>query len=172
MRAQGKQAQLLVAAMRLCEHWYITCALAAPKTALSALHKCKYFDRFREAPLRAASVGPAGNQENHVLIQVNRDNQITDGEATPGGIENIARARLSRVLARVSTVELHIGHVKQSSTNNPGYRCSVELRPEGMGVVAASAEGPGVEAVTRSACDKVLHAYDRAIGKKDPRARN
>ena len=107
-----------------------------------------------------------------MLIQVNRDNQITDGEATPDAIENIARARLSRVLSRLSTVELHLGHVKESRTAQPEYRCSVEIRPEGMGAVAASAEGVGVEAVTRSACDKVLHAYDKAVGKKDARASN
>ncbi len=107
-----------------------------------------------------------------MLIQVNRDNQISDSEATPELVEDIARTRLSRVLKRVSTVELHLGHVKESRTNQPEYRCSVEIRPEGMGAVAASAEGVGVEAVTRSACDKVLHAYDKAVGKKDPRASN
>ena len=107
-----------------------------------------------------------------MLIQVSRDNQINDGEADPVSIEDIARTRLSRVLARVSTVEVHIGHVKQGSTKQPEYRCSVEIRPEGMSAVAASAEGAGVETVTRSACDKVLHAYDRAVGKKDARASN
>lgn len=107
-----------------------------------------------------------------MFIQVNRDNQITDSEATPDQVETVARARLSRVLARVSTVELHLGHVKESRASHPEYRCSVEIRPEGMGVLAASAEGAGVEAVTRAACDKVLHAYDKAVGKKDPRASN
>ena len=107
-----------------------------------------------------------------MLIQVNRDNQIGDDEVATEVVEDIARNRLGRVLERVSTVELHLGHVKESRTRQPEYRCSVEIRPEGMGAVAASAEGVGVEAVTRSACDKVLHAYDKAVGKKDPRARN
>ena len=107
-----------------------------------------------------------------MLIQVSRDNQINDGEADPASIEDIARTRMSRVLARVSTVEVHIGHVRQGGAGKPEYRCSVEIRPEGMSAVAASAEGSGVDTVTRSACDKVLHAYDRAVGKKDARASN
>lgn len=107
-----------------------------------------------------------------MLIQVNRDNQISDDEVSIDTMEDIARNRLGRVLERVSTVELHLGHVKESRTNQPEYRCSVEIRPEGMGAVAASAEGVGVEAVTRSACDKVLHAYDKAVGKKAGRARS
>mgnify|MGYP002777074641 CR=1 FL=1 len=101
-----------------------------------------------------------------MLFQFNRDNQIDAGEASPDQVEDIVRSRLDRILKQVTRVEVHIGHVKESRTNEPELRCSIEVRPENMGAVAASAEGVGLEAVVRSASDKILHAFDKAVGKK------
>lgn len=105
-----------------------------------------------------------------MLFQFNRDNQIDGNEADPDQIEEIVRGRLDRILKQVTRVEVHLGHVKESRTDNPEFRCSIEVRPEHMGAVAAAAEGVGVEAVVRSASDKVLHAFDKAVGKKTARA--
>ena len=105
-----------------------------------------------------------------MLFQFNRDNQIDANEASPEQVEDIVRGRLDRILKQVTRVEVHIGHVKESRTNQPELRCSIEVRPENMGPVAAAAEGVGLEAVVRSASDKVLHAFDKSVGKKAARA--
>jgi hypothetical protein len=104
-----------------------------------------------------------------MFIEFNRDNQVTDSEASQETIEEIVNHRLSRLEKKVTSAEVHIAHVKESRTNNPEYRCSIEVRPDGLGPVAASAEGVGVEAVVRSACDKVLHAYEKVVGKQAAR---
>jgi Ni,Fe-hydrogenase I large subunit len=104
-----------------------------------------------------------------MFLEFNRDNQVSDGEASQEQIEEIVNRRLGRLENKVTSAEIHIAHVKESRTNNPEYRCSIEVRPENLGPVAASAEGVGVEAVVRSACDKVLHAYDKVIGKRAAR---
>jgi hypothetical protein len=101
-----------------------------------------------------------------MLIQVNRDNQLSQDEGAPDMVEGIVR---NRILDRVTTVEVHVGHVKESRTNQPEMRCSIEVRPNNLGAVAASAEGVGTEAVVRSACDKALHAYDKVVGKRSGR---
>jgi hypothetical protein len=105
-----------------------------------------------------------------MLIQVNRDNQVDEREAPTELVEGIVEKRLGRILDRVSAIEVHVGHTKTSRTDNPEMRCSVEVRPLNLQPVAASAEGVGTEAVVRSACDKVLHAYDKVIGKQTARA--
>lgn len=105
-----------------------------------------------------------------MLIQVNRDNQVDEAEAPTEMVEDMVQRRLGRILDRVSFVEVHVAHTKTSRTNNPEMRCSIEVRPLNLGPVAASAEGVGTEAVIRSACDKVLHAYDKVIGKQTARA--
>jgi hypothetical protein len=104
-----------------------------------------------------------------VFLDFNRDNQVDDREAPQEQVEEIVNRRLGRIANRVTRAEVHIGHVKESRTNNPELRCSIEVRPDNLGAVAASAEGVGIEAVVRSACDKVLHAYDKVIGKQAAR---
>ena len=101
-----------------------------------------------------------------MFVEFNRDNQVSEGEASQEQVEEIVNRRLSRIAGRVTSAEVHIGHVRESRTNNPEFRCSIEVRPENLGADAASAEGVGVEAVVRSACDKVLHDYDKVIGKQ------
>lgn len=104
-----------------------------------------------------------------MFVQVNRDNQMEDREADLAAVERMVTDRLGRITDKVTRAEVHLGHVKESRGNNPEYRCMVEVRPENLAPVAASAEGGEVETVVRSACDKVLNAYDKVIGKQAAR---
>lgn len=104
-----------------------------------------------------------------MFVDFNRDNQVTESEASQDQIEELVSRRLGRIADKVTRAEVHVAHVKESRTNHPELRCSIEVRPENLGPVAASAEGVGVEAVVRSACDKVLHAYDKVVGKQRAR---
>jgi hypothetical protein len=104
-----------------------------------------------------------------MFLDFNRDNQVDEAEAPQARVEEIVNQRLSRLKDRVTGAEIHIGHVKESRTNNPELRCSIEVRPNNLGAVAASAEGVGIDAVVRAACDKVLHAYDKVVGKQGAR---
>ena len=101
-----------------------------------------------------------------MFVEFNRDNQVSEAEASQEQVEEIVNRRLGRLDGKVTSAEIHISHVKESRTNNPELRCSIEVRPENLRAVAASAEGVGLEAVVRSACDKVLHAYEKAVGKQ------
>ena len=104
-----------------------------------------------------------------MFLDFNRDNQVDEAEAPQERVEQIVNQRLSRLKDRVTSAEIHIGHVKESRTNNPELRCSIEVRPSNLSAVAASAEGVGLDAVVRAACDKVLHAYDKVVGKQGAR---
>ncbi|WP_338505107.1 hypothetical protein V6R86_13295 [Sphingomonas kaistensis] len=104
-----------------------------------------------------------------MYVQVNRDNQMEDREADLDAVERMVTDRLGRITDKVTRAEVHLGHVKESRGNNPEYRCMVEVRPENLAPVAASAEGGEVETVVRSACDKVLNAYDKVVGKQAAR---
>ncbi|GAA4012325.1 hypothetical protein GCM10022280_07710 [Sphingomonas swuensis] len=104
-----------------------------------------------------------------MFIDFNRDNQVAENEASQEQVEGIVSHRLGRLDGKVTSAQVHIAHVRESRSSNPEYRCSIEVRPENLGPVAASAEGAGVDAVVRSACDKVLHAYEKAVGKQGAR---
>ena len=104
-----------------------------------------------------------------MFIDFNRDNQVNEREAPQEQVEEIVTRRLGRIASKLTRAEVHVGHVKESRTNQPELRCSIEVRPDNLGPVAASAEGVGIEAVVRSACDKVLHAYDKVVGKQGAR---
>lgn len=104
-----------------------------------------------------------------MFVEINRDNQVGASEAGADQVEEIVTRRLGRLDGKVTSAEVHIAHVKESRTNHPEHRCSIEIRPENLGPIAASAEGVGVESVVRSACDKVLHAYDKVVGKQAAR---
>lgn len=104
-----------------------------------------------------------------MFVEINRDNRVEANEAGTDQVEEIVNRRLGRLEGKVTSAEVHIGHVKESRTNHPELRCLIEIRPDNLGPVAASAEGVGVETVVRSACDKVLHAYDKVVGKQAAR---
>ena len=104
-----------------------------------------------------------------MLIQVNRDNQLTPSEAPTEQIEEIVSGRLSRVADRLTRVEVHVGDVNASKGGTRDKKCSVELRPENLKPVAGTAEAPTVEAAVRAATDKALHAYDNVVGKLSAR---
>lgn len=104
-----------------------------------------------------------------MFIDFNRDNQVQENEASQEQVESIVTHRLGRLDGKVTSAQVHIAHVKESRGSSPDYRCSIEIRPEHLSPVVASAEGAGVDAVVRSACDKVLHAYDKVVGKQAAR---
>ncbi|UUR09194.1 HPF/RaiA family ribosome-associated protein [Sphingomonas glaciei] len=104
-----------------------------------------------------------------MFIDFNRDNQVQDNEASQEQVESIVNHRLSRLDGKVTSAQVHLAHVRETKSSNPDYRCSIEIRPENLSPVAASAEGAGVDAVVRAACDKVLHAYDKVVGKQGAR---
>lgn len=104
-----------------------------------------------------------------MLVQVNRDNQISADEASPENIEQIIEGRFARISDRVTRVEVHVGDVNASKAGHHDKKCTVELRPENLRPLAGTAEAPTIEAAVRAAADKALHAYDNAVGKLSAR---
>ena len=105
-----------------------------------------------------------------MLIQVNRDNQLTPDEAPTDRIEQIIESRLGRLEDKVTRVEVHVGDVNASKGGTRDKKCTVELRPENLKPVAGTAEAPTVDAAVRAAADKALHAYDNVVGKLSARS--
>lgn len=102
-------------------------------------------------------------------FQFNSDNQI-DGDADMAGrVQEIVRARLSRVEDRLTRVEVHVGDVNGPRSGANDKRAMVELRPAGLAPISGGAQASSIEAAVASATDKALAAFDRQIGKMTDR---
>ena len=101
-------------------------------------------------------------------FQFNSDNQIDGDTQMAKQIEEIVRSRLSRVVDRLTRVEVHVGDVN-GPRGGDDKRCAIEIRPMGMQPISATDEGGSVEAAAAGAADKVLSALDRQVGKRTDR---
>jgi ribosome-associated translation inhibitor RaiA len=102
-------------------------------------------------------------------FQFNSDNHVHGSEALAARVEQIARARLSRVEARITRVEVHVGDENGARNVGADKRCSVEIRPTGMDPITASQTASSIETAVVGATDKVLAAFDRQVGKRTTR---
>lgn len=102
-------------------------------------------------------------------FQFNSDNQTDGDSGMARRVEEITRARLSRIERHLTRVEVHVGDVNGPRTTSDDKRCSVEARPAGMDPISATDQGSSIEAAVAGAADKVLASYDRQIGKRTDR---
>jgi len=102
-------------------------------------------------------------------FQFNSDNTIHGSEGLAAVVEEIARARLRRIEARLKPVEVHVGDVNGARDAGDDKRCSVETRPTGLAPISATETASSIEAAVAGATDKVLAAFDRQIGKRTTR---
>lgn len=104
-----------------------------------------------------------------VQFQFNSDNQTNGDTHMAARVEEITRARLSRIEDRLTRVEVHIGDVNGPQSGSEDKRCVVEVRPAGMAPISATDQATSIEAAVAGAADKVLAAFDRQVGKRSTR---
>ena len=98
-------------------------------------------------------------------FQFNSDNQTSGDSDMAARVEDMVRARFSRIEDRLTRVEVHVGDVNGPRSGGDDKRCAVEARPAGMAPISASDQAASIEAAVVGAADKVLAAYDRQVGK-------
>lgn len=98
-------------------------------------------------------------------FQFNSENQISGTEDVAAQVEQIIRARISRIEDRLTRIEVHIGDVNGPRSGGADIRCVVEARPAGLAPISATAQAGNIEAAVAAAADKMLVAYDRQLGK-------
>ncbi len=126
-------------------------------------------DRTIDAPSPGLEPSPTGAIAGHaVQFQFNSDNRTDGAEPVARRIEEITRARLSRIEGRLTRIEVHVGDVN-GPRGGDDKRCVVEVRANGMAPIAAAEQGASVEGAVAAAADKVLAAFDRQIGKRTTR---
>jgi len=99
----------------------------------------------------------------------NSDNNIEGDVGMTDRVQELVRARISRVKERLTRVEVHVGDVDGPRSGANDKRALVEFRPAGLPPISGSAQAASIEAAVSSATDKALAAFDRQIGKMTTR---
>lgn len=102
-------------------------------------------------------------------FQFNSDNQTDAGADTARQVEELVGTRLSRIADRLTRVEVHVGDIDGPRDGADDKRCAIEIRPQGMSPISATAHGPTLERAVTSGADKVLQAFERQVGKRTDR---
>ena len=102
-------------------------------------------------------------------FQFNSDNQTKGDADVAGRLEALVSGRLDRILDRLTRIEVHVGDVNGPRGGGDDKSCTVEIRPNGMNPITATAQGPSIDSAASSAADKVLTAFDRQTGKATTR---
>lgn len=74
-------------------------------------------------------------------VQINSDNQTPVDASAADQLETLVRGKLDRISDRITRVELHVGDVN-GPRRGPDISCTIELRPNGMKPLSASADAP------------------------------
>ena len=104
-------------------------------------------------------------------ILVVTDNHINGSEGMQSYVQSVVGAALDRYSQRVTRVEVHLGD--ENSHKAGGEWCAIEARLAGMQPITVNATAGNIDQAIDSASDKLLHALEHAIGKKEdarPRA--
>lgn len=102
-------------------------------------------------------------------VQFNSDNQVEGDTDMAARVEEIARARVSRIEQHLTRMEIHVGDVDGPRNGVEGKRCAIEVRPAGMSPISATDHAANVESAVAGAADRILAAYDRQVGKRTSR---
>lgn len=102
-------------------------------------------------------------------FQFNSDNRTQGDAETAKRVEELVETRLGRIVDRLTRVEVHVGDIDGPRDGPDDKRCAIEIRPQGMNPISATAHAPTIERAVASGADKVLQAFDRQVGKRTDR---
>jgi hypothetical protein len=100
-------------------------------------------------------------------VQLNTDNHLVGSEDLALQLEGEVRAAFSRFADRITRVEVHLNDLNSSKTGGNDKRCLMEVRIAGRQPTSVSHEAPTIAHAISGACEKLVRALDRTLGKLD-----
>ncbi|QGZ41591.1 hypothetical protein IP92_00562 [Pseudoduganella flava] len=101
-------------------------------------------------------------------IQVNSDKSITHDAKLEDHVKGVVADTVGRFGEQISRVEVHLGDNNGSHKGgNNDKRCMMEARVAGLPPVAVTHLADSVPVAISGAADKLLHALDKALGKRN-----
>lgn len=99
-------------------------------------------------------------------VQLNTDNNVVGSAQLALRLEGEVRAALDRFVGRITRVEVHITDLNgDHKAGGNDKRCMMEARLASRQPVSASHEAATVPLAIEGACDKLVRALDRQLGK-------
>jgi hypothetical protein len=101
-------------------------------------------------------------------VQVNSDKAITHDASLEEHVKGVVESAVGRFGEQISRVEVHLGDINGShKTGNGDKRCMMEARVAGLPPIAVTDHADTVPQAISGAADKLLHALDKALGKRN-----
>lgn len=101
-------------------------------------------------------------------VQLNTDNNVVGSTELALQLEGEVHAALGRFADRITRVEVHITDLNgDNKSGGDDKRCMMEARLAGRQPMSASHEASTVSLAIEGACDKLVRALDRLLGKLD-----
>jgi hypothetical protein len=104
---------------------------------------------------------------HRMQIQINTSNGIENKETLERWADAELRQALSRFVAEVTRVEVHLSDEHQAASGGGDKRCTMEARLAGHQPLAVTQHAPGVDEAFRGACGKLKNAIGHALGRLD-----
>jgi ribosome-associated translation inhibitor RaiA len=98
-------------------------------------------------------------------IDVTTDNHVEGGEALVDHVQTVVKNSLARFGNRVTWVEVHLGN--ENSRKSGGAWCGIHAKLAGLNTMNVDARADYLHVAIDAAANKLLHAIDHAIGKKE-----
>ena len=98
-------------------------------------------------------------------IQVNTSNGIENKDTLERWADGEIRQGLSRFVADVTRVEIHLSDENHDASGGGDKRCVMEARLAGHQPLAVTHHAPNLDEAFRGACDKLKRALDNTLGR-------
>jgi len=111
-----------------------------------------------------------GEQErrNSMQVQLNTDSNVVGSTELTLQLEGEVHAALGRFADRITRVEVHLSDLtSDNKTGGDDKRCMMEARLANRQPMSVSHEAPTVSLAIDGACEKLVRALDRLLGKLD-----
>jgi len=101
-------------------------------------------------------------------VQLNTDSNVVGSTELALQLEDEVRGALRRFADRITQVEVHLSDLtSDNKTGGDDKRCMMEARLAGRQPMSVSHDAPTVSLAIHGACDKLVRALDRLLGKLD-----
>jgi ribosome-associated translation inhibitor RaiA len=98
-------------------------------------------------------------------IQINTSNGVENKETLERWADGEIRQVLSRFVADVTRVEIHLSDENHNPSGAGDKRCTMEARLAGHQPLAVSHHASNLDEAFRGACDKLKRALDNTLGR-------
>jgi len=101
-------------------------------------------------------------------VQLNTDSNVVGSAELALELEDQVHGALRRFADRITQVEVHLSDLtSDNKTGGDDKRCMMEARLAGRQPMSVSHDAPTVSLAIHGACDKLVRALDRLLGKLD-----